>query len=125
MDDRHLLAAVRYVSLNPVRARVVGRAEDWLWSSVQAHLSGQDDGLVAVRPVLDRVSDFRELVASDAEDPDFRAPESVGDDRQAAGPRGFRGRSRTAARAAHCAQSARPETFSQAGRTTGPLLKGE
>ena len=52
MDEDHLLTAVRYFSLNPVRARLVARAEDWPWSSVRAHLKGEDDGLVRVRPVL-------------------------------------------------------------------------
>ena len=37
MDEAHLLTAVRYVSLNPVRARLVRRAQDWTWSSVRAH----------------------------------------------------------------------------------------
>ena len=30
MDETHLLHAVRYVSLNPVRARLVPRAQDWI-----------------------------------------------------------------------------------------------
>jgi len=34
MDEEHLAAAVRYVSLNPVRARLVARPQDWRWSSV-------------------------------------------------------------------------------------------
>jgi putative transposase len=29
MDERHLGAAIRYVALNPVRAKLVDRAEDW------------------------------------------------------------------------------------------------
>lgn len=58
MDESHLISAVRYVALNPVRARLVARAEDWAWSSVRAHLAGEDDGLVTVRPVLDRVERF-------------------------------------------------------------------
>src|SRR6266446_5375832 len=29
MDEEHLAAALRYVSLNPVRARLVERAQDW------------------------------------------------------------------------------------------------
>ena len=29
MDEEHLMHAVRYVSLNPVRARLVRRARDW------------------------------------------------------------------------------------------------
>jgi putative transposase len=60
MDDAHLVAGVRYVSLNPVRARLVARAEDWPWSSVRAHLKGEEDGLVGVRPVLDRIANFAE-----------------------------------------------------------------
>jgi putative transposase len=58
MDEAHLSAAVRYVSLNPVRAGIAARAQDWAWSSVRAHLAGEDDGLVIVKPVLDRVGDF-------------------------------------------------------------------
>ncbi len=58
MDELHLLAAVSYVSLNPVRACLVEYAADWAWSSVRAHLAGKDDGLITVRPVLDRVSCF-------------------------------------------------------------------
>ena len=81
MDERHLLAAVRYVSLNPVRARLAPRAEDWAWSSVRAHLAAEDDGLVTVRPVLDRVERFAELIRTEADDPAFallRAAESTG-----------------------------------------------
>jgi putative transposase len=62
MDEQHLIAAVRYVSLNPVRARLVRWAQDWRWSSVRAHLAGQDDGVVKVAPVLERVGDFRAFI---------------------------------------------------------------
>jgi putative transposase len=81
MDEAHLAAAVRYVSLNPVRARLVARAEDWPWSSVQAHLDGRDDGLVVVRPVLDRVVSFRKLLSTPGEEPAvaaIRAAEHTG-----------------------------------------------
>ncbi len=58
MDEAHLMAAVRHVSLNPVRARLVTRAQDWPWSSVRAHLAGVDDELAVVAPVLERVESF-------------------------------------------------------------------
>lgn len=58
MDEQHLAAATRYVALNPVRARLVDRAEQWPWSSVGAHLAGEDDGLVEVAPLLDRYGCF-------------------------------------------------------------------
>lgn len=64
MDEAHLVACVRYVSLNPVRARLVGQAQDWPWSSVRAHLAKKDDGLVKVAPVLSRIGDFASLLAS-------------------------------------------------------------
>ncbi|MGH6889820.1 MAG: transposase [Rhizomicrobium sp.] len=81
MDETHLVAAVRYVALNPVRARLAARAEDWAWSSVRAHLDGKDDGLVKVGPVLDRVHDFAALIAKPADDSAFaalRAAEQTG-----------------------------------------------
>jgi len=64
MDEHYLLAAVRYVELNPIRARMVSRPEEWRWSSASAHLSGIDDRLVKAQPMLDRVSDWRALLAS-------------------------------------------------------------
>lgn len=82
MDENHLIAAVRYVSLNPVRARLVARAEDWPWSSVRAHLAGRNDELVAVAPVLARVADFAALIAPDTGDErayaSIRAAEGTG-----------------------------------------------
>jgi putative transposase len=69
MDEAHLIAAVRYVSLNPVRARLVQPPEDWAWSSARAHLGGAGDGLVTVKPVLDRVGKgIAALLAPGADD---------------------------------------------------------
>ena len=81
MDEAHLAAAVRYVSLNPVRARLVARAQDWRWSSVRAHLYGRDDGLTARGPVLKRFAPFREFLAEPADAhalERLRAAESIG-----------------------------------------------
>jgi putative transposase len=58
MDEAHLAAAVRYVALNPVRARLVQRPEDWPWSSTRAHLAARDDHVVKVAPAPNRVGDF-------------------------------------------------------------------
>jgi REP-associated tyrosine transposase len=58
MDEVHFVTALRYVALNPVRARLVERAQEWRWSSAAAHLSGKDDHVVKVAPALERVGDF-------------------------------------------------------------------
>ena len=54
MDEAHTLAAVRYVELNPVRARLCARPQDWMFSSANAHLSGREDRLVTMAPMLKR-----------------------------------------------------------------------
>jgi putative transposase len=58
MDEAHFVIALRYVALNPVRARLVARAEDWAWSSTSALIAGADDHVVRVAPALERVGDF-------------------------------------------------------------------
>jgi putative transposase len=55
MDEDYFVQASRYVGLNPVRAGLVARAEDWPWSSVRALLSGRDDALVKTAPLAARV----------------------------------------------------------------------
>jgi putative transposase len=73
LDDAHLLAAARYIELNPVRARLADRPEAWRWSSARAHLRRRDDKLVQVRPLLDAVPDWRRFLAEHEEEPTFDA----------------------------------------------------
>ena len=46
LDSDHLRSAVRYVEQNPVRAGLIGRGEDYEWSSAAAHC------LLRVDPLL-------------------------------------------------------------------------
>ena len=62
MDEDHLMAAARYVELNPVRARLCARAEEWPWSSARAHLAGRDDGVVRTAPLLEREGRWAEFL---------------------------------------------------------------
>jgi len=81
MDERHLLAGARYVELNPVRAGLARAAGDWPWSSAQAHLSGRDDGLVQVKPLLELVPDWRDFLGGGLDDDEreaIRAGERTG-----------------------------------------------
>jgi putative transposase len=81
MDEAHLAAALRYIALNPVRARLAERAEAWPWSSVHAHLSGRADGLTDPTPVLARYPRFADLIESGPDDEAFarlRRAESIG-----------------------------------------------
>ncbi len=73
MDEAHLVHAARYVALNPVRARLCERAEDWPWSSARAHSAGEDDELVEVAPLLERVGDFAAFLGTDEDQQATRA----------------------------------------------------
>jgi len=66
MDEPHTIAAARYIELNPVRAGLAGRADQYAWSSARAHLARQDDALVSVAPLLSRVDDWRAFLCEDA-----------------------------------------------------------
>jgi len=58
IEDSYLLEATRYVHLNPVRAGVAPRPEDFPWSSYRWYLQPQRaDGLVDPRPVLALLGD--------------------------------------------------------------------
>ena len=43
LEGSHVLSCLRYVDLNPVRARMVNTAVDWRWSSAKAHVAGLTD----------------------------------------------------------------------------------
>ena len=64
MDEPYLLATARYVELNPVRAGLVTGPSEYPWSSARAHLTGRDDGLVQVAPLLGLAPNWRRRLTS-------------------------------------------------------------
>lgn len=50
LDEAYLWAAIRYVERNPVRARIVRRAENYRWSSAQAHCGLKFDAALSTDP---------------------------------------------------------------------------
>jgi len=46
MDEKHFWAAMLYIELNPVRARLVEHAEQWRWSSAPARLQDRPGALL-------------------------------------------------------------------------------
>jgi putative transposase len=54
-DDEHLLAVLRYIEANPLRAKMVERAGAYRWSSFVAHGDGRAD------PLLDPITAYEAL----------------------------------------------------------------
>ena len=73
MDDAHLHACLRYVELNPVRARLADRPEDWPWSSARAHLGLAGDGLTDLAATGGRVRDWRAFLDEGLDEDDREA----------------------------------------------------
>jgi len=71
MDERYLLATARYVELNPVRAKMVRRPEQYQWSSARAHLAGMNDQLMTVEPLQGIVGDWSALLSSGLDGDDY------------------------------------------------------
>lgn len=82
MDEEHLHHAFRYITLNPIRARLVDRVQDWRWSSTTAHLAEADDHVVKVPPALERVGDFAAVLGEPFDEAmryaALREPEATG-----------------------------------------------
>jgi putative transposase len=68
MDETYLLAAARYVEMNPVAAHIVKQPEEYRWSSAQAHLSTQDDQLTSVDPLLSMVGNWKDFLTLSSEE---------------------------------------------------------
>ena len=78
MDEAYLLACARYIELNPVRAGLVRRGQDWKWSSAKAHLRARDDGLVTAAPLLALVPDWTALLRQTPSENEYEAIRAAG-----------------------------------------------
>jgi putative transposase len=68
MDEAYLLAAARYIEMNPVHAHLAPDAASWPWSSARAHLAGTDDELVKVAPLLEMAGNWRLFLSGAGEE---------------------------------------------------------
>jgi hypothetical protein len=57
--DAYLLELVRYIHLNPVRARVVKRPEDYVWTGHLSYLGKREEDLIDEGFVLDQLGGNR------------------------------------------------------------------
>jgi putative transposase len=69
LDERHLLAAVRYVESNPVAVGIVKNAWEYPWSSAAYHVGNiEDDILVKDRSLYELVNDWRIYLGQEEKD---------------------------------------------------------
>ncbi|MDT8321992.1 MAG: transposase [Xanthomonadales bacterium] len=79
-SENYLLACYRYIELNPVRARIVERPEDYPWSSFKHHVNEYADPLIEDHEIFcsigktprQRARRYRALVRQQIDTPSLR-----------------------------------------------------
>ena len=68
--EPYLWAVMRYMEQNPVRAKLVKRAEDYEWSSARAHISGIKDDLLSDESRFNEkeIKSYREFLRENAKE---------------------------------------------------------
>ena len=70
LDEPYLFAAVRYVERNPVRAGVVEKSEDYIWSSARAHVKREKDILLSDNFMLSSIKDWSSYLSEEDKESD-------------------------------------------------------
>ena len=72
LDEKYVYAAVRYVERNPVRVKIVQRAEDYRWSSALAHVQRRKDPLLSDFYLMEEIEDWSEYLREEEEQEDLK-----------------------------------------------------
>jgi len=64
LDQKYLYAAVRYIELNPVKAGLVKRPEEYRWSSARAHVLKLPDAILSKNFLTDEIGNWSDFLMS-------------------------------------------------------------
>ncbi|MFH1305922.1 MAG: transposase [Candidatus Omnitrophota bacterium] len=81
LDERHLLAVIRYILLNPVKAKIVTKPWDYIYSSAQHHLRINGNSLVKddlLQELIDNWKGFLAVFPTDGDVELLRLHERTG-----------------------------------------------
>ena len=65
LDEEHLFRSVRYIERNPVKAGIVSRAEDYMWSSARAHVQKKTDPILSDSDLFTGIDDWSSFLKED------------------------------------------------------------
>lgn len=65
LSQNHLLATLRYIERNPIRAGIVARAEEYKWSSARAHVYSINDPLLSDNFAISDIKDWRAFISQE------------------------------------------------------------
>ncbi len=72
VDEKYLYAAIRYVERNPVRARIVNKAEEYEWSSARNHVHKKRGSLLSDFYLLGEIENWAEYLRESEREEDLK-----------------------------------------------------
>lgn len=81
LDERYLYTVLKYIFLNPVKAGIVKKAEEYKWSSLRHHLERDGKYFLDDDIIIDMIADWKTLLYDDLSDLQiklFRKHENTG-----------------------------------------------
>jgi putative transposase len=72
VDEKYIYAVIRYVERNPVRAKMVRKAEDYEWSSAKMHVEKRLSRVLSHFYLLDEIKDWSEYLRDDEREDDLK-----------------------------------------------------
>lgn len=72
LNERYLLAATRYILLNPVKAKMVKKPWDYKWSSIRHHMMADNDSFVKDSLLRKMIGDWKDFLSKTPGDDDIR-----------------------------------------------------
>jgi putative transposase len=71
LGETHLYSAVRYIERNPVRAKMVDKAEDYYWSSARSHVFGEKDDILSDFYLVSKIPDWISYLRKETNESDI------------------------------------------------------
>jgi len=78
--EEYLWVVARYIEKNPVRAKMVKKAEDWKWSSARAHIKGMRDDILSFPDWLNESEreEYGRFIMEEGKEDEIRKATSTG-----------------------------------------------
>ncbi|MBU0881032.1 MAG: transposase [Candidatus Omnitrophica bacterium] len=72
LDEKYLLAAIRYILLNPVKAKIVKKPWDYKWSRARHHMKVENNFMIKDSLLRELVGDWKNFLDTAPEEDDVR-----------------------------------------------------
>jgi len=70
LDEEYLYRAMRYVELNPIRAKIVSKPDEYPWSSARAHILNKHDKIITENSYSLAINNWESFLINQTPEPE-------------------------------------------------------